>query len=172
MTFSLIYDLDLQSPASYGHDRLTRKSSRSTVSWFRKNRVETNGRTDGGDCVIPPSLMRLVKRIPLLKSACRRWPALWLYGVRLVINRKARTVKWSLFRVTFCTPTTLQHFSFETRTINCYAWSTSPHPTRQKLPSFVAVVLSWARFNVPPNTYFYKSNDPTNSLKALKEAWS
>jgi len=34
----------------------------------------------------------------------------------------------------------------------------------------------WIRFNVPPNTLsvisgtiFYKSNDPTNSVKALKE---
>jgi len=27
MTLTLTYDLDLQSPASYGHDLLTRKSS-------------------------------------------------------------------------------------------------------------------------------------------------
>ena len=31
---SLIHDLDLQSPASYGHDLLTCKTSRSMVSWF------------------------------------------------------------------------------------------------------------------------------------------
>ena len=42
---TLTYDLTYNSPASYGHDLLTRKSSRSTVSWFR--RQSGNKRTDG-----------------------------------------------------------------------------------------------------------------------------
>ena len=32
MTFTLTYDLNVQSPPSYGHDLLTRKSSKSTVT--------------------------------------------------------------------------------------------------------------------------------------------
>ena len=49
---TLTYDLYLQSPASYGHDLLTRKSSRSvgyedTVETKR----ETGEQTDGGDCI-------------------------------------------------------------------------------------------------------------------------
>ena len=35
-TLTLTYDLDLQSPMSYGHDLLTCKSSRSTISRFRR----------------------------------------------------------------------------------------------------------------------------------------
>jgi len=46
---SLTHDLDLQSPVSCGHDLLTCISSRSAVIDC-KDRVETNGRTDGGDC--------------------------------------------------------------------------------------------------------------------------
>ena len=46
---NLTHDLDLQSPAIYDHDLLTCQSSRSTVNRFR--RVETNGRTDGGECI-------------------------------------------------------------------------------------------------------------------------
>ena len=42
---SLTHDLDLQSLASYGHDLLACKSSRSTVSRFR--RQSGNKRTDG-----------------------------------------------------------------------------------------------------------------------------
>jgi len=41
---------------------------------------------------------------------------------------------------------------------------------------FIAVELHWARFNVPPNTLwviletgFYRSNDLTNSVKAMKK---
>ena len=36
ITLTLTYDLDLQSPASYGRDLLTRKSSSSTVSQFKR----------------------------------------------------------------------------------------------------------------------------------------
>ena len=45
---SLTYDLDLRSPVtvSYGHDLLTCKSSKSVSS-----EVETNGQTDGGECI-------------------------------------------------------------------------------------------------------------------------
>jgi len=53
MTLTLTYDLDLQSPESYGHDLLTRKSARDQWSIGSEDRVETNGqtdrRTDGGD---------------------------------------------------------------------------------------------------------------------------
>ena len=47
MTLTLTYDLDLQSHVSYGHDLLV-QSQRSVGS---EDRVETNGRTDGGDCI-------------------------------------------------------------------------------------------------------------------------
>ena len=43
MTLTLIYDLDLQSPARYGHDLLTCKSLRSVSI---EDRVQTKGRTD------------------------------------------------------------------------------------------------------------------------------
>ena len=42
-------DLDLQSPASYGYHLLACKSSRSTVSLFR--RYSGKKQTDGGDCI-------------------------------------------------------------------------------------------------------------------------
>jgi len=62
MTFTLTYDLDLQSAASYRHDQLTRKSSTSTVSRFRRERKETDGQTDGRTeaIALPPSQMRSV----------------------------------------------------------------------------------------------------------------
>ena len=41
--------LNFQSPASYGRDLLTSKSSRSR-SVGSEDRAKTNGRTDGGDC--------------------------------------------------------------------------------------------------------------------------
>ena len=57
----LIYDFNLQSPASCGHALLTCKRSRSTVSRFRRQsankRMETRiggrteGQTDVGDCI-------------------------------------------------------------------------------------------------------------------------
>ena len=51
MTLPLTYDLDLQSLANYGHDLLywhvKVQSQRSIGS---EDRVETTGRTDGGDC--------------------------------------------------------------------------------------------------------------------------
>ena len=58
---NLTYDLDLQSPASYGHDLLTCKRSRSTVSRFRRQSGnkrpygwtdgQTDGRTDRNDYI-------------------------------------------------------------------------------------------------------------------------
>ena len=54
MTLTLIYDLDLQSPASYGHD-YSHAKVRGQQSVGSEDRVETNGRTDrwtdGGDCI-------------------------------------------------------------------------------------------------------------------------
>ena len=47
---TLAYELDLQSPASYGHDLLTRKSSMSAVPKMSGNK-RTDGQTDGGDCI-------------------------------------------------------------------------------------------------------------------------
>ena len=49
---SLTHDLDLdfQSLARYDYDLLTCKSS-SSKSVSSKDRVETNGRTDRGDCI-------------------------------------------------------------------------------------------------------------------------
>jgi len=41
-TFTLTYDLDLQSSVSYGHDLLACKSSKSAVSCFWKNK-QTDG---------------------------------------------------------------------------------------------------------------------------------
>ena len=54
MTFILTCDLDLQFPASYDHDLLTRESSgqRSVVS---EDRVETSGQTEA--IALPPLLM-------------------------------------------------------------------------------------------------------------------
>jgi len=51
MTFILTYDLDPQSSASYGYDLRACKiqGQRSVGSEVR---VETNGWTDGGDCII------------------------------------------------------------------------------------------------------------------------
>ena len=46
---SLTHDLDLQSSASYDHDLLACKISRSTVSQFR--RQSGNKRTDRGECI-------------------------------------------------------------------------------------------------------------------------
>ena len=48
---SVTHDLDLQSPASYGHDLL--KSSRSTVSWFQRQsgKKGMDGQTEKGDCI-------------------------------------------------------------------------------------------------------------------------
>ena len=48
---TLTYDFDLQSSASCGHDLLTPKRSRSTVSRFRRysGNARTDRRTDGGD---------------------------------------------------------------------------------------------------------------------------
>ena len=48
MILTLIYDPDLQSPANYGHDLLTQKSSKSTVSQFRRQskNKQMNGWTD------------------------------------------------------------------------------------------------------------------------------
>ena len=44
----LTHDLDLE-PASYGHELLAcNKGQRSVGS---EDRVETNGQTDGGDCI-------------------------------------------------------------------------------------------------------------------------
>ena len=61
MTSTLTYDSDLQSPASYRHDLLTAEvqGQRSVGS---KDRVETNGQTDGWmeAIALPPSLMRSV----------------------------------------------------------------------------------------------------------------
>ena len=53
MTLAWTFDLDLQSPASYCHDVLTCKSSRSTVSWFQRQSENKwmDGRTDAGDCI-------------------------------------------------------------------------------------------------------------------------
>ena len=50
MTLTLTYDLDFQSPASYGHDLLTCivQGQRSVGS---EDRVETNAQTDVGDCI-------------------------------------------------------------------------------------------------------------------------
>ena len=49
MTLILTYDLDLQSPASYDHDLLTSRSSRSMVSLFlrQSGNKQMDGRTDG-----------------------------------------------------------------------------------------------------------------------------
>ena len=50
-------DLDLQSPASYGHDLLTHKSSRSTLNGQSVLKIkwkQTDGKTDGGDCITCP----------------------------------------------------------------------------------------------------------------------
>ena len=59
---SLTLDVDLQSPASYGHDLLACKCSRSTASRFRRqNRnKQTNGRTEA--IALHPTLMRSVIR--------------------------------------------------------------------------------------------------------------
>ena len=74
-------DLDLQSPASYCHDLLTCKCSRSAVSRLRRESADTNGRTDGrtDTIALPPTLMRSVinekqplKRVP--GSGTRSWP--------------------------------------------------------------------------------------------------
>ena len=46
---SLTHDLDLQSPASYGHDLPAYKSSRSTVSRFQ--RWSGNKQTGGEECI-------------------------------------------------------------------------------------------------------------------------
>ena len=50
---NLDYDLDLQSPASYGHHLLTCKSSRSAVSRFQRwgGSKRTDKQMDGGDCI-------------------------------------------------------------------------------------------------------------------------
>ena len=48
MTLTLTYDLDLQSPASYGHPQANVQGQRSVGS---EEKVGTNGRTDGGDCI-------------------------------------------------------------------------------------------------------------------------
>ena len=60
---SLTHDLYLQSPVSYGHDPLICKSSRSTVSRFRRqngNRRRRNGRRTKA-IALPDSLMRSLK---------------------------------------------------------------------------------------------------------------
>ena len=48
--------------------------------------------------------------------------------------------------------------------------------TETKIVKWFLWLVSWVRFNVPPNTWyvisgtgFYGSNDPTNSVKTLKE---
>ena len=52
MTLTLTYDLDLQSPASYGHELRLSKSSMSTVSIGSKIEwKQTDGQTEGGDCI-------------------------------------------------------------------------------------------------------------------------
>ena len=45
------FDLDLQCQESCGHDSYICKRSRSKVAQFKRHRVKTNGRTDGGDCI-------------------------------------------------------------------------------------------------------------------------
>ena len=53
MSLTLTYDPDLQSPASYGHNLLTCKSSRSAISRFRRysgNKL-TDGQMDVSDCI-------------------------------------------------------------------------------------------------------------------------
>ena len=63
MTLILTYDLDIQSPASYGHGLLTCKGSRSADSRFR--RQSGNKRTDRRTAAIAlsPSLMRSVTKV-------------------------------------------------------------------------------------------------------------
>ena len=48
---SLTHDLGLQSLVSHGHDPLMCKRSRSKVSRFKREWIQTDGRTDRGDCI-------------------------------------------------------------------------------------------------------------------------
>ena len=55
MTLNLSYDVDLQSPASYGHDPLTQKfkvngESVPKVEW-KQTDGRIDGHTDGGVCI-------------------------------------------------------------------------------------------------------------------------
>ena len=61
MTLTLTYDLDLQSPAIYGHDILASKSSVGS-----EDRVD--GQTDGQTEAIrlPPTLMRSAKNVKVM----------------------------------------------------------------------------------------------------------
>ena len=51
--FTLTYDLDIQSSATYGHELLRCKRSRSTVSRFQRQNgnKRTDGHADGGDYI-------------------------------------------------------------------------------------------------------------------------
>jgi len=85
-----------------------------------------------------------------------------------------------------------QNSTFFTRDItirvgfNTQVAKTSTYPAMCRFPLFVAlciitdhhrIELNWARFNVPPTRHiighigdgFYRSKDPTNMVKALKE---
>ena len=69
MTLTSAYDLDLQSPASYGNDLPARKveDQRSVNS---EDRVETNKRNDGRmeATALPPMVMRSVKIFTVYSS--------------------------------------------------------------------------------------------------------
>ena len=59
---TLTYDLDLQLPASYGHDVYSHTKYQGQWSVGSKDIVETNGRTERQmeAIALPPSLMRKV----------------------------------------------------------------------------------------------------------------
>jgi len=64
---SLTDDLDVQSPASYGHDLLTCKSSRSR-SVGSEDTVQANGRTEA--IALPAALTRSVTIQAMIKLLC------------------------------------------------------------------------------------------------------
>ena len=59
MTLTLTDDLDLQSPASYGHELYSHTKVQRQRSVGFEDKEETNGRTDAS--ALPSTLMRSVK---------------------------------------------------------------------------------------------------------------